>query len=365
MKSSKARIIIHLDLDYFFAQVEEKRHIDYKDKPLVVCVYTDEEKQKGAVATANYVARKFGVRSGMAVFEAKKLLSEKDALFLPAHYELYEQISNGIFNIVSLYSDKVERASIDEFFLDISERSGFDYEIAEQIAQSIKKEISTTYSLTCSIGIGPNKLIAKIASDFKKPDGLTVVKEEDVQSFLDPLDVDKIPGVGKKTKEILESLGILKIADLRKANSALLVEKFGKLIARLLYRSAQGIDDSEVEQKEEQKQISRITTLKQKSREKDEIMQYADLLIKEIADELKSKDLLWSTVGIIAIDEGMRIHTKMRTLAHPTESAEEIKRIASELFDELIESTTVLFRRVGVKVEKLTSKKGQKTLGEF
>lgn len=359
------RIILHLDLDYFFAQAEEVRNPDYKNKPLVICVYTDATAGKGAVATANYIARKFGVHSGMPIFQAKKLLEDHDATFLAGDYDLYQCISNDINGLLALFSDKVERASVDEWFIDITEQTDADFENAKTLAQTIKKEIFAKHSLTCSIGIAPNKLVAKIASNFQKPDGLTIVKPEGVQSFLDPLEITTIPGIGKKTKELLAPLGISKVADIRKIETALLVEKFGKLMGGWLYRVSRGIDSSEIITSEEQKQISRIATLKHHSRNLDELLSCSEHLVKEIIAELKKEKLKCGTVGVLAIDAGMRMHTRAKTLQHPTESLEEVKKIIAELFNELIAATEVEFRRVGVKVEKLESKKGQKTLEEF
>ncbi len=364
MESSQ-RIILHLDLDYFFAQAEEIRNPDYKEKPLVVCVYTDAPQDKGVVATVNYVGREFGVHSGMPILQAKKALEGKNAIFLAGDFAYYQQLSNRIQGLLQLFSDQVEQASVDEWFIDITMQTERSFENAEMLARSIKNEVFAKHSLTCSIGIAPNKLVAKIASNFKKPNGLTIVRPEEVQAFLDPLNVSAIPGIGKKTRELLAPLGISKVADIRNKEPALLAEKFGKLMGGWLYRVSRGIDNSEIITSEEQKQISRICTLKECARDAILFSTLSEPLIIEIIDKMKKEDLSCETVSVLAIDKEMKMHTRSKTLQHPTKEMKEIKKVLSELFAELVDSTDTEFRRIGVKVEGLVSHHGQKTLGEF
>jgi len=361
----KERIIIHIDLDYFFAQAEEREHPEHAGKPIIVCVYTDIERGRGVVSTANYAARAFGVRSGMPIFEARKLAQGKGAVFLPGNYELYERLSAGIAEIVARYGDAFEQASIDEFFLDLTVRCDGDYTKAKEIAERIKEDILEKYKLTCSIGIGPNKLVAKIASDFKKPNGLTVVLPERVQEFLDPLPIDKIPGIGRKTREYFEARGIKTVKDLRKIDAAVLVEEFGKSIGNWLYAAAHGIDDSPVGLTEEQKQFSRIKTLKEPSDNLDEIRKELSQLVEDVAAEMKGKGVWCKTVGINAVDIGMRMHTKTKTLSHPTDDPEILLKAIVELYSELLNEVRLPMRRAGVRVENLENTKGQRKLEEF
>jgi len=359
----KKRIILHIDLDYFFAQAEEKRKPEYAERPLVVCVYTDMERGRGVVSTANYIARKYGVRSGMPIFQAKKLLAGKDAVFVPGDYELYEKTSLGIAGIVSGYGDAFEQTSIDEFTLDIS--SAGDCKKAEAVAKQIKNKVAGKYGLTCSIGIGPNRLIAKMASDFSKPDGLTVVGPEKVQEFLDPLDVDEIPGIGRKTKEYFAAKGIRTIKDLRETDATLLAEEFGKLMGGWLYSVARGIDESPVGIFEEQKQFSRIKTLRGPTTNAGIIGGEIDELVRDMVNEMQEEEMVCRTVGINAVDINMKAHTRSRTLFHPTRDFDVIKKTAVSLYEELTGELDVPLRRIGVKVEKLESRRGQKKLGEF
>ncbi len=359
------RIILHIDFDYFYAQVEEAARPEAKGNAIVVCMFSGRTADSGAVATSNYAARKFGVKAGMPIINAKRLLKGIDSLFLPANHQLYSETSNKAMEILANYADKFEPASIDEAFLDISKKCDRNYKKAREFAEKIKTEIKQKLKLTCSIGIAPNKLVAKIASDFQKPDGLTIVKPEEVESFLAYLDVDKIPGIGKKTKEFLATLGIGTISDLKNHDPTDIVEKFGKNTGAWLVRAARGEDDSEVGIIQDQKQISRISTLKRNSREFSEFAADVDYLTEDIVNELKDHNLLCETVGIIAIDEELQTLSRSRTLQFPTNNIDEIKRVVHELYKELLDQTTKELRRIGVKVEKLQSKAGQKTLGEF
>src|SRR3990170_3388163 len=174
--SSKKRIIFHLDMDHFYTAVEERERPELKGKPVVVGADPKEGKGRGVVSTSNYEARKSGVRSGMPISRAWRLCPE--AIYLPPNFPLYVKVSSEIMNLTRKYADKFEQWGIDEAFLDVSSKTN-DYAEAEALARKIKQEISDKEQLTCSIGIGPNKLVAKIASDFQKPDGLTVVKEDE------------------------------------------------------------------------------------------------------------------------------------------------------------------------------------------
>src|SRR5512137_643764 len=195
------RVILHIDLDAFFPSVEAREHPEYKGKPVVVGADPKEGKGRGVVSSASYEARKFGIRSAMPISQAWKLCP--DCVYLRPHFNLYIPASNNIMYILKSHADKFEQGGIDEAYLDISSRVK-DFDEAEEFAKSLMDEVLEKTHLTCSIGVAPNKMIAKIASDFKKPYGLTVVKPEDVNGFLLPLKVRKIPGVGPKTERSLK-----------------------------------------------------------------------------------------------------------------------------------------------------------------
>jgi DNA polymerase IV (DinB-like DNA polymerase) len=212
--SQKKRIIFHVDMDHFFTAVEEKQHPELKGRPVIVGADPKQGQGRGVVSTANYEARKYGIQSAMPISRAWKLCPE--AVYLPVNYELYTQISNQIMETLRKHADKFEQWGIDEAFLDVTATTE-TYSHAETLASQIKIEILQQTGLTCSIGIGPNKLVAKVASDFKKPDGLTIVTEEQAEAFLAPLPVRKLLWVGKKTEARLESIGIKTIGQLAQA----------------------------------------------------------------------------------------------------------------------------------------------------
>ena len=260
--SRGARIVLAVDLDYFYAQCEEVRKPEIKDKPVVICVYSGRTEDSGAVSTANYVARKLGVRSGIPIVLAKRILSKvPEAVFLPMDKEHYESVSERIMETLRSHSQKMEQMSVDEAYLDVTESTQGDFAVAENVARQIKKEILDGEKLSCSVGIGPNELVAKMAVDAKKPDGLTTILPVQVRSFLNPLPVGKLFGIGPKTEQKLGVLGIKTVEDLANYDEERLSKEFGQNLGPQLKRSAKGIDDDPVQEREIE-QFSRIVTLK-------------------------------------------------------------------------------------------------------
>ena len=174
----QARIVMLVDLDYFFAQIEEIRNPALKSKPVVVGMYSGRTEDSGAVSTSNYLARKCNVKSGIPLFLAKKRLEGTDAVFLPVDYDYYQQVSDRIMAILRGYADTLEQAGIDEAYLDVTKKALGSYQEAETLAKEMKDAVKQKIGVTFSVGIGPNKLIAKIASDINKPDGVTIVRPE-------------------------------------------------------------------------------------------------------------------------------------------------------------------------------------------
>ena len=219
-----------VDLDYFFAQCEELRNPSLREKPVVICVFSGRSEDSGAVSTANYVARKYGVRSGMPIFLAKKRLENVNAAFLPVDDQFYEEVSRRVMPILKGFADEFEQVGIDEAFLDVSKRTQADFRNGEELARKIKSELFSQEKLTCSVGVGPNKLVAKIAADEKKPDGLTVISLDQVVNFLEPLPVNRLIGVGAKTLERMKTMSINTIGDLAKYDIQRLIAVFGKTL---------------------------------------------------------------------------------------------------------------------------------------
>jgi DNA polymerase IV (DinB-like DNA polymerase) len=213
------RIIAHIDMDAFYAAVEERHHPELRGRPVVVGADPKAGKGRGVVTTANYAARKYGIRSALPISRAWRLADvarkrgEAETVFVRGNQSLYREVSDRIMAILARGADAFEGASIDEVYVDLTSLG--DMKGAEGHVRRLKAKILAQEGLTCSVGIGPNKLVAKIASDFRKPDGLTVVRPEAVQAFLDPLRSRVIPGIGPKTEAFLHRKGIKTIADLR------------------------------------------------------------------------------------------------------------------------------------------------------
>ena len=362
----QARVIMLVDLDYFFAQCEERRNPSLKDKPVVVCVYSGRSEDSGAVSTANYIARKYGVTSGIPIFLAKKKLKKKDAVFLPVDHEFYEEVSEKIMRILRSHADFFEQVGIDEAYLDVSQKVKGSFEEAKELAQKIKEEVKAQQKLTCSIGIGPNKLVAKIAADIQKPDGLTIVKPEQVESFLSPLPVSRLIGVGRKTKKRMQTLGIRTIGDLAKYDVQRLIEVFGKKLGIYFHNASIGVDDEPVQERGEAESISRISTLKEDTRDLKVILEKANQLCDEVHAKLVQRELGFKSVGIVAIMTDMSVRSRSRTFENPTNELEVFKKTVKELFEKFLNESELEARRVGVKVSNFVKEQErQKQITNF
>jgi len=355
--NEKKRIIFHVDMDHFFTAIEEREHPSYKGKPIVVGADPKEGKGRGVVSTCNYEARKFGVHSGMPISRAWKLCPT--AIYLPVNYQLYRQVSAEIMTILRKYADKFEQWGIDEAFLDITSRVE-NYEEAEALAKIIKKEIFEIEKLTCSIGIGPNKVVAKIASDFQKPDGLTIVKEEEAKDFLSPLPVGKLLWVGRKTEEKLKALGIKTIGDLARSEPSIVADRFG-VMGMQLYSTAHGIDRSEVEERTEIKSISREETFEEDQSDFNFVLNTSDQLSERVHRDLIEQSLYFKTVTVKVRYENFETHTHAKTLPFITNRLNDLKKIARELIQYYLMPDRKI-RLIGVRVSNFTSAEKQKTL---
>ncbi len=355
--AAQNRIIFHVDMDQFFAAVEERERPEIRGKPVVVGADPKEGKGRGVVSTCNYEARKYGVRSGMPITRAWRLCPQ--AVFLPVNFSLYLQVSGQIMDILQRYADKFEPWGFDEAFLDVSSRVE-GYEEARRLAVEIKREIYEKERLTCSVGVGPNKLIAKIASDFQKPDGLTLVEEEDVKAFLEPLDVDRLLWVGKKTTRKLNEMGIKTIGDLASYDPSVLAERFG-VMGTQLYLYAQGIDRAEVGLRGPVKSIGRNVTFEQDTSDWVLLFQTLDKLCVEIHEEVKEYNFLFKTVTITVRYENFETHTHSRTLPFLTNKLSDFQKPAHELMQPYLRAERRI-RLIGARVSNLVSGEKQTTL---
>ncbi len=355
-----------VDLDYFFAQCEERRNPSLKDKPVIVCVYSGRSEESGAVSTANYIARKYGVKSGIPISLAKKKLKEKDAVFLPVDHEFYGKVSEKIMGILKRHADRFEQVGVDEAYLDVSYKVKGNFGEAKELAQKLKKEVKAQQKLTCSIGIGPNKLLAKIAADIQKPDGLTIVKPEQVEGFLSPLPVSRLIGVGRKTKKKMQALGIRTIGDLAKYDVQRLIEVFGKNLGTYFHNAAMGIDDEPVQERGEAESISRISTLKEDTLDLRVILEKTDQLCDEVHAKLVRRELSFKSVGIVVVMKNMSIRSRSKTFESPTNKLGVLKEAVKELYEKFLNESELEARRVGVKVSNLVKEQErQKQITNF
>ncbi len=362
----QTRIIMLADLDYFFAQCEELRNSDLKDKPVVVAVYSGRTEDSGAVSTANYLARKHGVKSGIPIFLAKKKLENTNAVFLPVDHKFYEEISDKIMQILRGYADSFEQAGIDEAYLDVTQKTRESFEEAKELAQKIKDGVKNQQKITCSIGVGPNKLVAKIAAGAQKPDGLTIIEPEEVRGFLSPLPVDRLMGVGRKIGKKMENLGIRTIGDLASYDVQKLVEVFGKNLGVYFHNAANGVDDEPVKETGEAESISRISTLKENTRDLELILEKTDQLCTEIHTELIQRGISFKQIGIIAIMSDLSIRSRSEPVEKAIDQLGPLKEIVRELFEKFLSESTLEIRRVGVKISHFAKEQEtQKQLTSF
>jgi DNA polymerase IV (archaeal DinB-like DNA polymerase) len=362
----QTRVIFLADFDYFFAQCEELRNPAIKDKPVVVGVYSGRTQDSGAVSTSNYIARKYGVKSGLALFMAKHKLEGTDAVFLPVDHEYYDDISNRIMAIFRTYATALEQVSVDEAYLDVTEQVQGSFEKARDYACKIKADVKAQVGISFTIGVGPNKLVAKIACDAQKPDGLTIVKPEEAEAFLAPLPVDRLLGVGKKTTVRMEQMGIKTIGDLAKYDCQVLIEVFGKALGIYFHNAANATDNEPVQEQGEAESISKIGTLKQDTHDLAYLMQKSSELTEYVYKELTAKSYSYKTVSIYVVNVDLSSKTRSITLEQPAKDKETILRNVRVLFEKFLADSPLEIRRVGVKVSGFSKEEPQqKTLSSF
>lgn len=331
-------------MDAFFAAVEQKRHPELIGKPVVIGGDGDPTK-RGVVSTASYEARKYGIHSAMPLRRAYRLCPE--AVFLPVDYEEYLRVSEKIKGILRSFTPLVEDLGIDEAFLDITDLDMESEEIAKKIKDRIRKEVA----LTCSIGIGPNKLLAKIASDMKKPNGLTIISEGDVGRLIWPLHVRKLWGIGPKTEMRLKDMGINTIGELASISIENLIEHFGKSYGNYLYEASRGIDESPVITYWEPKSMSRETTFQRDSDDWNTIAKTLAELMKDVVDTMKESGYKGKTVTVKIRFSDFKTLTRAKTLDHFTDSLETLRKAAFETMGRIELKKKV--RLVGVRIGNL------------
>ena len=343
------RIVFHVDMDAFYASCELKEHPEWRGLPLVVGPDPRQSRGRGVVLTATYEARKFGIRSAMPVSQALRLC--KDAIFTPPNFDLYVRTSREVFATVRTFGDAVEQWGIDEAFLDVTARAG-DWGHAWALAAELKDTVRSRHGVTCSVGVAPNKAVAKIASDFQKPDAITVVEPDRIEAFLAPIPVNRIQGVGRKTDVRLEALGIRTIADLAAYPKDRLQELFGSW-AEHMGNIAHGIDGSPVQSwTGPPKSIGSETTFDDDTRDADIVGAVLRDLADAVHSQLEPEGLVYRTVGIKVRFENFETHTAAKSLRVYTRDKEPIVEQARALVRPFLEDGRKI-RLLGVRLSNL------------
>jgi DNA polymerase IV (DinB-like DNA polymerase) len=359
------RIIVHVDMDAFYAAVEERFNPTLRDLPVVVGADPKEGKGRGVVTTANYRARKFGIRSALPISRAWRFAEtarrrgERPTVFIQPNMLLYREVSGRIMQILQHYADAFEQASIDEAYLDVSSLETFA--AARQRMTRLKDEIREREELGCSVGIAPNKLIAKIASGRQKPDGLTVVEPEQVADFLSPLPLRVIPGVGPKSEHFFHEKNLRTVEDLRQVSETALLEWFGKWGKRL-YEKVHGVDDSEVSNEWTRKSLGEQETFEEDTRDQELVTQRLDRMAERIIAKLRAKEYTGFRTVTVTVrfsdfqtsnrsrspKDGIRIDdSALRRLQETTLS------LIVPFFDARENPRAKAFRLIGLRAEKL------------
>jgi DNA polymerase-4 len=340
-QSAAPRKIVHVDMDAFYASVEQRDDPALRGRPVVVAW----KGKRSVVCAASYEARQFGVRSAMPAITAERLCPQ--AIFVPPDFTRYKGVSHAVREIFQQHTDLIEPLSLDEAYLDVTEnRTGLP--TATKVAIAIRQQIRDELSLTASAGVAPNKFLAKIASDWRKPNGLFVIQPKDVEAFLRPLEVGRIPGVGKVTEVRLKQIGILTVGDLRAFELGTLEVQFGRYGAHL-YELARGIDHHPVLPNRPTKSISAEDTFEQ-----DIPLSETDDLIRRLAERVwaasQRESRVARTVVLKLKTKEFNIHTRSHTPNTPPNSSEELVAIALGLRERVDLGPHRLYRLVGVGV---------------
>ncbi len=336
-------MIVHADMDAFYASVEERDRPELAGRPLIVGGTSE---GRGVVAAANYAARKFGVHSAMPTATALRLCPQ--ATVLPVRMSHYAAISRQIRKIFFRYTPLVEPLSLDEAFLDVTGTERL-FGKAERIAQQLKCEIKADTGLVASVGVAPNKFLAKIASDLEKPDGLVVVSPERVQEFLDPLSVGRIWGVGKATHGVLNRLGVHTIEQLRRLSLETLQQQFGKQ-GEHFWRLAHGIDNRAVVPDREAKSLSHETTFAADISDVEALRAWLLELSEQVGRRLRRQQQQGRAVHIKVRFADFRTITRSRTLSRSTDATYDICQAARELLADALRASHLGVRLLGVGV---------------
>ncbi|WP_424018956.1 DNA polymerase IV [Halorientalis pallida] len=357
---SPEQVICHVDMDCFYAACERLREPALEDEPLVVGMGYESGESHGAVATASYEAREFGVESAMPISQALELLPRKvDAVDDPeidpeeagfyrtVDLDYYESVASEVKAILHDTADTVREVSIDEAYLDVTET--VDWGATAEFAQDLKDRIEDEVGVVASVGVAPTMSAAKIASDHDKPDGLVIVEPGEVQAFLAPLDVEEVHNVGPVTARELRSMGVETAGDLADADPDRIEDRFGER-GREIWSYARGEDDRPVEPVGKPKSLSRESAFTEATDDGERKRERVRALAGDVAERARSKDALYRTIGIKVVTPPFDVHTRAESLPGPVEDADLVEEVALDLLAEFRDDDV---RKVGVRVSNL------------
>jgi nucleotidyltransferase/DNA polymerase involved in DNA repair len=347
---AETRRVVHIDMDAFYAAVEQRDHPAYRGRPVIVGADPRGGRGRGVVSTASYEARPFGVHSAMPISQAYRLCPQ--AIFLPVRMGHYHQVSERIFSIFERYTDVVEPLSIDEAFLDATNSTRL-FGTVEDIARLIKQDIRREERLVASVGVAPNKFLAKLASDLNKPDGFLVVHEADVEVFLHDLPVSRLWGVGKQAARQLEALGLRSIGQVAQWPQAQLSRRFGSLGTHI-WRLAHGVDDRPVTSHRDPQSIGAETTFAEDTDDAETLHRTLLELADKVGQRLRAEGFMATRVTLKYRDSAFVTLTRTQSLAEPTAVAMDLYHAVSRLLGQL-PTTRLKVRLLGIAAAELTS----------
>jgi DNA polymerase IV (DinB-like DNA polymerase) len=362
------RIVLHVDMDCFYASCERLKDCELESEPVVVGMGYEDGETVGAVATASYEAREYGVESAQAIGAALDALPRKaddpgnpDAgYYRPVDMDFYQEVGGQVKEILYELGDTVKEVSIDEAYLDVTERTA--WEVAEGFGRHVKQRIAREVGVPASVGIAPNMSTAKLASDYDKPDGLVVVQPDDVQEFLRPIEVEDVHGVGPVRARELRELDIETAGDLADADPYELVEEFGER-GRELHQRARGVDNRPVEPRGKPKSLSRESSFDGATDDFERVREQARTLGEAVADRASRKDAFYRTIGVKVVTPPYDVNTRAHSLPGPVDDPDLVEEVTQDLLDEFEDESV---RKVGVRVSNLDfSEREQASLDGF
>jgi len=344
-----SKIILHCDLDSFFASVEQRDHPEYRGKPVIIGADPKEGKGRGVASTCSYEARKYGIHSAMPISQAYKRCPHGN--YIKPTLTKYREASERVMEILQGYSKIFQQVGIDEAYLDISDVCG-DFNEARKLCEKIKQEVFDKVGITISIGCAPTKSIAKIASDHNKPNGVTVVKPEYIKKFLDPMDITRIPGIGKKSKIYYYRKGIKKIGDIINTPLHRMMELFGKN-GKWIWKISNGIDKREVKDfPYDRKSISAERTFYTDSDDFNVIISKLEEINERIHKTLEKSNTFYRTISLKIRFEGFETYLRSKSLNFPIRNKAKTLQVVLDLYKEFSNKKKKV-RLVGIKFSNL------------